>query len=162
LRAIGHFDWVILGSLTTAPVLSSLAVVADRRAPASGGHATFGFLMRRAQRLAGGRAPDERLARMLDRRSATRGVRGTAAVMARELRAALGVSDARVLVARRSGAFVDAHDNSIALAPRTLIARLVESSTPIDLSPQGRLVDLLPRGERIWAQAQNVGMIAPL
>jgi hypothetical protein len=101
------------------------------------------------------------MALALEHLARARGARETLAVLSRELRDGVGAETLRVLVADQNGMFADALRDAVPLGPDAgLLALLREHKEPLDLSPGGALLALLPRQDREWIEANGADVVA--
>jgi hypothetical protein len=150
-------------TLAATPILSTAAVLADRP------FAFQGALRRTSRWALRWRVPrwtvrhHEQLAGALERISNARGARETVAVLARALEDGVGAEAVRVLLARRDGGFAHWSGDAMALgADGGLVTLLRQTSRPLDVSPDGALLMLLPLRDRDWVADHGVHLAAPL
>lgn len=143
--------WTVVASFAAAPALSAAAVLVDAPfgASSSSWSGTLTAFFRVRSRTI--RRHDE-LARVLDRIASARGPREASAILADELQKALDARRVRIFPA----AAVDR------LRTPALHRLLQESIGPLDLSPDGPLLPLLPPADRGWIATHGIHLAAAM
>lgn len=168
-------DYPIILGLMATPILSTVAVLADRPFESQ---AIFGrawkylavrglfavlvvlpcssliLLLSRVKH-------DRRLAQALERFRTAQGTRETLAILEDEVARTTGAVTAQILSPRQGGAFAGESARGAALSrDGAIVAMLLAGGGPLDLSSGGRLRELLPQKEREWAVVHGVEHIA--
>jgi len=152
-------DVVVVGALAAMPVLSALALVADRpfdvqtfvpagiqRWLARRGISPADVVRMRPRQ----RYRRDRLTTALDRIRRARGPREIADIIGHELRFGVGARHARVV------AVEDVPPDS------ALLAVLEASTAPLTLTEDGALFPILPAADRGWLREHDISLAAPL
>jgi hypothetical protein len=108
-----------------------------------------------------------RLAQAMERIRVARGDREIRAALVRELKAGLGVETVRILVPETTdgstGMKVSGDGESTPVHAGTVLTGMVRHSRePLDLSPDGPLLHLLPAADRAGIEADRTTLAAPL
>jgi protein kinase-like protein len=148
----------IVAALAATPIATAVAIVADRpfdrqRALRRGGVWT---LVTRAS----AERERARLGRAIDRIARARGARETFAALCAEAPRSVDATTARALVRGPLGAFAEWSNGPLRLpAGSALVALLQDAVEPLDVSPDGPLLGLLPRRDREWIADANVHVL---
>ena len=106
---------------------------------------------------------DGRVAHALERLSRARGTREAIAGLSREIGDLVGAETVRVLHPEQNGGALYWSNTAVSLHSRSCLAALMrEAAEPLDVSPSGPLLALLPREDREWVEANAVHLIAAL
>ena len=120
-----------------------------------------------ARGIRGAHSHHARLAQAMERIRVARGAREIRAALVRELRAGLGVETVRILVPETTGGstgmMVSGDGESTPVHAGTVLTGMVRHSrAPLDLSPEGPLLHLLPAADRARVEADRITLAAPL
>jgi hypothetical protein len=156
---------LIAAALAATPIMSTAAVLVDRpfelQAVFRRRKGWLGALASRVSRRAAHH--DRRVAHALERLSRARGTREMIAGLSREIGDLVGAETVGVWLSRRNGSFARwSNATAILRADGGLAALMREAAEPLDVSPTGALLALLPREDRDWIAANAVHLIAPL
>ncbi len=154
-----------MAALAATPVLSTAAVLADRpfelQAIPGLRRGWLGVLASRFSHTAAHQ--DRRLARAIERLSRARGVREVIAGLSREIAALFGVKTVDVLLQEQNGDVVHWSNATMVLRSTGGLAALMrDAAEPLDVSPRGALLALLPHEDRAWVAENAVHLIAAM